>query len=403
MYLLTNPWLRYAWGSVDLLPALLHQRPDGRPVAEIWMGAHEALPSSIEVDGDEVGLDAFVDGAPDTALGARTAEAAEGHLPFMLKFLAAGQPLSLQVHPTREQAEEGYRREDAAGIPLGDPTRNYRDRAHKPEMLYALTPFEMMCGFRSADVIRALLEGLHVPELEPILARLGTADDVSVAPEAALKGSLTELLTMARPAQQDLIHAVVTSARARADERPEYHFVGELAENFPQDVGIVASLFLHFVRVGPGESVYIGAGMVHSYIRGLGLELMATSNNVLRAGLTAKHVDIPELLRLVTFAPGGPERLQPAPNGDAAVYAPPVHDFALWAYLPRVPGDFGTKVSLVPPTSGARIAVCCAGHCTLSRGDERLVLQPGESAFIPDSDGPFEISATGTVAVAYAP
>jgi mannose-6-phosphate isomerase len=403
VYLLTNPWLRYAWGSVDLLPALLHQRPDGRPVAEIWMGAHEALPSSIEVDGREVGLDVFVDGAPDTALGARTATTAEGHLPFMLKFLAAGQPLSLQVHPTREQAEEGYEREDAAGIPLGDPRRNYRDRAHKPEMLYALTPFEMMCGFRSTDAIRVLLGELQVPELAPILARLGRADDAAITPEGALKSSLTELLTMARPAQQDLIHAVVMSARARREDRPEYRFVGELAENFPQDVGIVAALFLHYVKVEPGESVYIGAGMVHSYIGGLGLELMATSDNVLRAGLTAKHVDIPELLRLVVFAPGGPERLEPTPTGGASVYAPPIQDFALWAYLPPTPGDFGTKVNLAPPAAGARIAVCCAGHCTLSRGTERLVLQPGESAFIPDSDGPFEISATGTVAVAYAP
>ncbi|MGV8966428.1 MAG: mannose-6-phosphate isomerase, class I [Cellulomonas sp.] len=402
MYLLTNPWLRYAWGSVDLLPTLLHQRPDGRPVAEIWMGAHAALPSSIEVDGEEIGLDEFVDGTPD-ALGIRTGGVADGHLPFMLKFLAAGQPLSLQVHPTREQAEEGYRREDAAGIPLGDPKRNYRDRAHKPELLYALTPFEMMCGFRSIDAIRALLGGLQVPELEPILARLGRADDAAVAPHDALKSSLTELLMMARPAQQDLIHAVVTNARARRNERPEYRFVGELAENFPQDVGIVAALFLHYVKVEPGESVYIGAGMVHSYIGGLGLELMATSNNVLRAGLTAKHVDIPEMLKLVAFAPGGPPRLEPNPSGAAAVYLPPVRDFALWAYLPPVPGDFGTNVSLVPPSAGARIAVCCAGHCTLSRGDERLVLQPGESAFIPDSDGPFEISATGTVAVAYAP
>jgi len=146
--MLTNPWLHYAWGSVDLLPALLHMRSDSRPVAEIWMGAHPALPSSIEVDGHEVDLDDFVEHHAQQALGAGIVSRSGAHLPYMMKLLAAGQPLSLKVHPTREQAEEGYDREDAAGIPLTDPTRNYRDRSHKPEMLYALTPFEMMCGFR---------------------------------------------------------------------------------------------------------------------------------------------------------------------------------------------------------------------------------------------------------------
>jgi len=398
VFLLTNPWLRYAWGSVDLLPALLHQHPDGRPVAEIWMGAHEALPSSIEVDGLEVALDEFVDGAPDRALGAKTVGRSGTHLPFMLKFLAAGQPLSLQVHPTREQAEEGYRREDTAGIAIGDPTRNYRDREHKPEMLYALTPFEMMCGFRPVAVIRELLEGLGVRQLDALVEALDPDD-----PQGALRSALTGLLLADPAVQLGVTRAVVTSARAHRDERPEYALVGELAENFPHDIGIVASLFLNLLRIEPGDSVFIGAGMIHSYIRGLGLELMAPSNNVLRAGLTAKHVDIPELLRLVSFEPGEPEHLRPARPDAAAVFTPPVQDFALWTYLPATPGDFGTLVTLAPPAAGARIAVCCAGHCTLTRLDERLVLAPGESAFIPDSDGPFEISATGTVAVAYAP
>ncbi|WP_242511178.1 mannose-6-phosphate isomerase, class I [Pengzhenrongella frigida] len=396
--MLTNPWLRYAWGSVDLLPALLHQRPDGRPVAEIWMGAHAALPSSIEIGDREVGLDEFVEGSPDEALGAEVARQTGAHLPFMLKFLAAGQPLSLQVHPTRPQAEEGYRREDAAGIPLNDPARNYRDREHKPEMLYALTPFDMMCGFRPVEVISELLKGLHVPDLDPIVGHLDASD-----PAEALRSALTALLTAEPTVQQHVTAAVVASALAHRDERPEYSLVVELAESFPHDIGIVASLFLNVLRVEPGESVFIGPGMIHSYIRGLGLELMATSNNVLRAGLTAKHVDAPEMLRLVSFASGEPERLRPAPSGGATVFTPPVTDFALWAYLPAGPDDFGTRVSLIPPASGARIAVCCAGHCTLTCGDQRLVLQPGQSAFLPDADGAIEMTTTGTVAVAYAP
>lgn len=397
MYTLTNPWLRYAWGSVDLLPALLHQRPDGRPVAEIWMGAHAALPSSIMVQDRQIALDEFVEGSPDEALGSDVARRVGAQLPFMVKFLAAGQPLSLQVHPTRAQAEEGYLREDAAGIPVNDPTRNYRDREHKPEMLYALSAFDMMCGFRPVEVIRELLTGLRVPELDPIVAQLEAGD-----PQEALRSALTSLLTAEPAVQQRVTAAVVGSSLARRDERPEYRLVVELAESFPNDVGIVASLFLNVLRVAPGESVFIGAGMIHSYIRGLGLELMATSDNVLRAGLTAKHVDAPELLRLVSFASGEPENLRPTPSGGAAVFTPPVTDFALWTYLPT-PDEVGTRVTLVPPASGARIAVCCAGHCTLTCGDQRLVLQPGESAFIPDSDGVIEMTATGTVAVAYAP
>lgn len=397
MYLLTNPWLRYAWGSVDLLPALLHQRPDGRPVAEIWMGALAALPSSVEIGGSEVGLDDFIESRPRETLG--EAQAGSGaQLPFMLKFLAADQPLSLQVHPNREQAEEGYRREDAAGIALSDPARNYRDRSHKPELLYALTTFDLVCGFRSIDAIRELLRGLQVPELDPILTRLDATD-----PTEALRSSFTALLMAEFAPQQQLTQAVVRAAALRRDERPEYHLVGELARTFPLDIGLVASLFLHYLRLQPGDSVFIRSGMIHSYLHGLGLELLAPSNNVLRAALTEKHVDIPEMLRLVDFTPGPPEQLRPAAQAGVSVFTPPVRDFAMWTYLPPSAAQFGTLVSLAPPPDGARIVACCAGHCTLTRDDERLVLQPGESAFVPDSDGPITISATGTVAVAYAP
>ena len=398
MYLLTNPWLHYAWGSVDLLPTLLHQHPDGRPVAEIWMGAHSALPSSIEIDGQDVGLDDFIERSPQLALGTQIVKGSGTHLAFMMKLLAAGQPLSLQVHPTRGQAEEGYRREEAAGIRLNDPTRNYRDSEHKPEMLYALTKFDMMCGFRPAGVIRELLAGLDVVELGSLCESLADAD-----PEVALRSALTELLTADARRQQLLTRAVVGSARAHSEQRPEYRLVGELAEHYPGDIGLVASLFLNYLQLVPGESVFVGAGVIHSYLRGLGLELMATSDNVLRAGLTSKHVDVPEVLRVVTFTPSEPEQLQPVRSGSASIFNPPVPDFALWTYTPSSATDFGTLVTLAGPPAGARIAVCCAGHCTLVCHDERLVLQPGQAAFVLDADGPVEISATGTVAVAYTP
>ena len=397
MHMLTNPWLHYAWGSVDLLPALLHMRSDSRPVAEIWMGAHPALPSSIEVDGQEVDLDDYVEHHAQQALGTGIVNRSGAQLPYMIKLLAAGQPLSLKVHPTRKQAEKGYDREDAAGIPLTDPTRNYRDRSHKPEMLYALTPFEMMCGFRRVEVIWDLLAGLGVAELAPFIESLDRAD-----PSEALRLTLTALLTGDTRQQQVLTRAVVASASERSTHRPEYRLVQDLSEHFPNDIGIVASLFLNHLRIDPGESVFIGAGLIHSHIRGLGLELTVTSDNALRAGLTSKHVDVPELLDLVRFTSLTPALVPAAHLGDASIFLPPVADFALWTYTPASDAD-GTLVTLHGPSAGARIAVCCAGHCTLTCHGERLVLTPGQSAFIFDVDGPMEISTTGTVAVAYVP
>ena len=396
MYRLTNPWMNYAWGSVDLLPALMGIRPDGRPVAEIWMGAHTAAPSSIEIGGHDVSLNDFIRRGPEQTLGDETMKRFGPHLPFMMKFLAADTPLSLQVHPTLEQAEEGYRREAAAGIKPTDPTRNYRDSAHKPEMLYALTPFEMMCGFRPVNVIRELLEGLHVDGLDPILERLDRP-----GPADALRSALTELLTADAGHQRSVTQAVVSSAQARSEQRPEYLLLCELAEHYPNDTGTVASLLLDYLRIQPGEAVFIGAGMLHSYVRGLGVELMATSDNVLRAGLTSKHVDVNEVLRLVSFVPGAPQLLHPTHVGDTSSYIPPVPDFALWTYTPRSGPDDGAGTTVEGPPTGARIAVCCAGRTTLTRQAERVDLERGQAAFIPHTDGPFDIASTGTVAVAY--
>ncbi|QTE30179.1 mannose-6-phosphate isomerase, class I [Pengzhenrongella sicca] len=422
MHLLTNPRMRYAWGSVDLLPTLLGEAPDGRPVAEIWMGAHPAAPSLLDVDGRPERLDAFVARHPGQALGARADDGGEdegddgddagddageragmhsARLPFLLKLLAAGEPLSLQVHPDGAQAAAGHRRENAAGIALTDPRRSYPDDSPKPEMVYALTSFELLCGFAPVDRVRALLTGLAVTELQPLVDALRSPD-----PAVAIESAVTRLLTAARPQQRDLVRAVARVATARRDDRREYALVGDLATRFPDDVGIVATLFLNQLRIEPGESVFIGAGTIHSYVSGLGLELMAPSDNVLRAGLTAKHVDVRELLRLVDFTPRLPQRLRPTADDGAVVFRPPGPGFALWTSC-RAPTGAAAgpaePVAVPGPASGPRIAVACAGRATLARGDERLELAPGQSAFIPDSDGPLEISTTGTTAVAFCP
>jgi len=387
--------MHYAWGSVDLLPALMGLRPDGRPVAEVWMGAHPAAPSSIEVGGRRVALDSFIAENTEQALGLEAMTEHGSHLSFMMKLLAAEKPLSLQVHPTRQQAEEGYRREATAGISPTDPTRNYRDSSHKPEMLYALTPFEMMCGFRPVEAIRELLEGLRVESLEPILACLERSH-----PEVALRSAFETLLHADPDHRRSVTDAVVTSAHARRGQRPEYLFVVELTEEHPDDVGVVASLFLNHVRIQAGEAVFIAAGVLHSYVRGLGVELMATSDNVLRAGLTPKHVAVQEVLRSVSYVAGVPQPLVPEVVGDVSVYLPPVSDFSLWVYTPRAAGDDATRTAAAGPPKGARIIVSCGERTVLSRRAQQLVLEPGQAAFIPDADGPFDILTNGAVAVA---
>ena len=392
MYALTNPSMRYAWGSPDAIPALMGVEPDGRPLAEVWMGAHPASPSMVSLDGEQVRLDELIARSPQTVFGAETAREQGPRLPFMAKLLAAGRPLSLQVHPNKEQAVEGYRCEDAAGLALTDPRRSYRDRSDKPEMLYALSPFEMLAGFRPLDVSRELLAGLEVDELTPVV-------DALRGPGEALRSALTLLLCAPGEEQRALTRAVVDSARERRRTRPGYQLVDDLAKHHPHDVGVVVSLFLNRVRLEPGEAVFVPPGMIHSYLDGLGLEILAASDNVLRAGLTEKHVDPVELLRLVTFSPGEPPRLQPKITGEVASFVAPVPDFALWTYRPGPRDASGPRDAVAAPSAGARIAVCCAGRATLTCGDERLELGPGQAAFIPDGDGPLRVVATGLLAV----
>ncbi len=395
MYHLTNPSMNYPWGSTDLLPNLMGSARDGRPVAEIWMGAHAKAPSSIVVNGRDVDLNDFIADHPGQSLGEKTATDTGARLPFMMKLLAAAKPLSLQVHPTRAQAQAGYRRESAAGIAPTDPTRNYRDDEHKPEMLYALSAFEMLAGFRPIDAILDLLVGLQVGALAPLIAALRSRNDAT-----AIEAALGMLLTAKTEHQRDLVDAVAENACIRSERRPEYGIVSELVAAYPGDIGVVASLFLNHLRIGPGETVFVGAGVVHSYLRGLGIELMATSDNVLRAGLTSKHVDVHELLRLVDFAPSEPLRLYPAAHGDAVVFVPPVADFALWTCTRDLATDHGLS-GVVAPAAGARIAVCCSGQATLRSDKAHLHLRAGQAAFIPHSDGPLTVDTTGIVAVAY--
>ncbi|MFJ5712737.1 mannose-6-phosphate isomerase, class I [Streptomyces sp. NPDC093105] len=373
---LVNTVRPYAWGSTTAIPELLGTAPTGEPQAEMWMGAHPGAPS-LTARGP---LNDLIEADPVRELGPAAAEKFGPRLPFLLKLLAAGAPLSLQVHPDLEQARAGYAAEEAAGIPLDAPHRTYKDANHKPEMICALTPFEGFCGFRSPAEAADTLAALGVDSLKPY------ADLLLAHPEeAALREVLTALLT----ADPDEMAHTVTEAAAAADRLGgAFAPYAVLAHHFPGDPGVIAAMLLHHVRLQPGEALYLGAGVPHAYVSGLGVEIMANSDNVLRCGLTPKHVDVPELLRIVRFEPGDPGVLRPeaSPSGEE-VYETPIDEFRLSRYV-RPEGAVPTDLTAGTP----QILLATAGHPKAGH----IALSPGESVFVPAGE-PVELSGAGTV------
>ncbi|MFE9030170.1 mannose-6-phosphate isomerase, class I [Streptomyces iakyrus] len=373
---LDNTIRPYAWGSPTAIPQLLGVEPTGEPQAEMWMGAHPGAPSRtgrgtlVEV----VGAD------PEKELGPAAVAKFGPRLPFLLKLLAAGAPLSLQVHPDLAQAKEGYADEERRGIPVDAPHRNYKDANHKPELICALTEFDGLCGFRAPLEAAALLDDLGVDSLKPYVDLLHAHPE-----DAALREVLTAILT----ADPDEMSRTVTEAAAACDRLGgAYAPYADIAHHYPGDPGVIAAMLLNHVRLQPGEALYLGAGVPHAYLNGLGVEIMANSDNVLRCGLTPKHVDVPELLRIVRFLPSDPGVLRPeaSPDGEE-VYETPIDEFRLSRYvLPEA----GTAHDLTRPTP--QILLCTAGTVRVGEHD----LTPGASVFVPAGEKA-EVSGTGTL------
>jgi mannose-6-phosphate isomerase len=373
---LDNTIRPYAWGSTTAIPHLLGVAPTGEPQAEMWMGAHPGAPSRTA----RGPLTEVIDEAPERELGPRTVAKFGPRLPFLLKILAAGAPLSLQVHPDLEQAREGYEDEERRGVPIDAGHRNYKDANHKPELICALTEFDGLCGFR--DPLRAadLLAGLDVDSLKPYVDLLHAHPE-----EAALREVLTAVLSADPEAMAETVtEAAAACARLGGDHAP----YADLAHHYPGDPGVIAAMLLNHVRLQPGEALFLGAGIPHAYLDGLGVEIMANSDNVLRCGLTPKHVDVPELLRVVRFEATDPGVLRPeaAPDGEE-VYATPIDEFRLSRYvLPEATAPH----DLTLPTP--QILLCTAG--SVRAGEHTLA--PGQSVFVP-ADEKAEVSGPGTV------
>ena len=373
---LVNTVRPYAWGSTTAIPALLGIAPTGEPQAEMWMGAHPGAPSGT----GRGPLNEVIDADPVRELGAPAVEKFGPRLPFLLKLLAAGSPLSLQVHPDLAQARAGFAAEEAAGIPIDAPQRNYKDPHHKPELICALTPFHGMCGFRPPTEAADALAALGVDSLKPYVDLLHAHPE-----EAALREVLTALLSADR---EELAPAVTEAATAAARLGGAHAPYAVLAHHFPNDPGVLAAMLLNHVRLQPGEALYLGAGVPHAYIDGLGIEIMANSDNVLRCGLTPKHIDVPELLAVTRFEPGEPAVLRPeaSPSGEE-LYEIPIDEFRLSRFV-RAEGAAPTDVTARTP----QILLAVAGRPRA--GDETLA--PGESVFVPAGEE-VALSGPGTV------
>ncbi|GAA4109691.1 mannose-6-phosphate isomerase, class I [Nocardioides fonticola] len=383
MYRLRNGVQNYSWGSPDAIPRFLGERSDGTPVAEVWIGTHPLQPSTaVSADGETKALADLT-----------------GDLPFMLKVLAADQPLSLQVHPSKSQAEDGFAEEERAGIPLDAPHRVYKDDNHKPEMVYALTTFDSLIGFRpTVEILRVL-----APLETPLTKRL--ADDLRADPGFAgivrrLEWLLSSEVTEAEVGE--VVGACRALGRLGMDIKRAYSTAVEIAEYYPGDVGVIISLMLNRMTLQPGEAAYLGAGIIHAHLKGLCLEVMASSDNVLRAGLTTKHVDPHGLVTcLGTTGMARIARVNPEfALADTEVFSPADVEFAL--AVTQVSHADPDGVPLV--TTRRSIVICTGGEVELRNGDgQSLRLQRGESAYLSPEDTDCVVVGLGEIAQAYEP
>jgi len=351
----------YPWGSREFIAKVQGRpAPTDEPEAELWIGAHPDSPSTV----DSQPLDKLIEASPERFLGAPAVERFGPRLPYLTKLLAAQQPLSVQAHPDPAQALAGFTAEEAAGVAKGSPERSYVDPFHKPELLVALEDFEALCGFRPVDESASALGALGVPGLGGVVDQLASG---------ALREALDTLLKMPE--------SVVTEVAANDP------LAARLARFCPGDPGVIVALLLNHMVLRPGEAVWMPARTLHAYVRGAGVEVMAASDNVLRGGLTRKPINVPELLRVLSFEPAPAPVVAPEPVAPGVVTWPvPVPDFRLYRISLT-----GASVTVDP--AGPRTVLCLSGSATVSDGDGSVALVSGESAFGLAGAGPLTFTA----------
>jgi mannose-6-phosphate isomerase len=397
--LLHNTVQPYAWGSTTAIPELLGvANPEGTPQAELWMGAHPTAPSRLARHGIDTTLDAAIAAAPEAELGQATARRFGGRLPFLLKVLAAQQALSIQLHPDRAQAEAGFAAEEARGVPRSARERVYVDDWPKPEVLCALTPFEVLAGLRPASEAADVIGGLHVDALDGVVAELRADPKPPTVARA-----LATLLAWPEQDRARLVADVVASA-ARASEQPSafqpaYGAVGRMAVDHPGDIGLVCSLLMNHAIVEPGRALFMGAGGVHAYIRGTGIELMANSDNVIRAGLTPKHIDIPELVRVLDPEVAVPILTARQVGVGVEEFDTPVPEFRLRRLTVSPTPSSSTRLH-VPGDGLPRILLCVEGAVTAASAGRSLDLGRGQSCYLSAADADVTVAGDGRLFLA---
>lgn len=380
----------YAWGSTTAIPKLLGREADGQPQAEYWLGAHASAPALLA----GVPLNVHLDQHPED-LGAGTRAKFGGRLPYLMKVLAAQQALSLQAHPSRQQAEEGFAAENEAGVPIDAPERTYKDDWPKPELIVALDPFEALVGFRDPHETSELFEGLDV----------GVSLDSVIGPLTERRGpeGLAEVFLDVLSLDEERMHLVTEVCAAAVTHMDDPGPLGafartavELDEHYADDPGILAALLMNRVTVAPGQGLFLPAGQMHAYLRGTGIEVMANSDNVIRGGLTPKHIDVAALIKVVEFLPLEVQfetAVEVAPG--VLEYPARCPEFQVWRL--EVAPALGRVT--VPASDRGRVLFLTAGHLHCVSDDQEIELRQGEAVFLPASPRPVTVEGDAQVFV----
>ena len=397
----------YRWGDLNTIAELQQRHPSGVPEAELWLGAHHALPSTLRHQG--LSLDRVIERDPGGSLGSEV-ESEFGTIPFLLKILAAAEPLSIQVHPNKAQAEQGFSRQQFEGLAIDAPTRIFRDPNHKPELICALARFEAKCGFRKVEQsqsIVGLLEASanqHARSDRSVVAQFKSKLNLESDDEATVLARCLQWIyaldhrecshlvaELAAGARQLVKHWPASTHIDSADDECQMvvEWTVRLADSYPGDPGVAVALLLNHVVLHPGEAMFLGAGVPHSYLGGAGIEIMANSDNVVRGGLTSKHVDTSELARMVNTQPHKPV-IQSARRGHHR-FDTPCSDFD----LSRISG----MTSHIVDPAGPEIVLVTEGVAHISTANsqesrQQITLSRGEAAFVAYNDGPYRLSTT---------
>ncbi|EJL6478372.1 mannose-6-phosphate isomerase, class I [Vibrio cholerae] len=386
---MTNPIQNYAWGSKTAFQQLFElENPTDEPQAELWMGAHPNGCSGIAINGKIVQLSDFIAQNPNLILGEYTARQF-GELPYLFKILAAENALSIQVHPNKQQAERGFAQEEKLGIAPTAAYRNYKDPNHKPELVYALTEYQAMNGFRANQEILNYFIELSIDEIQPLVDAFQ-----SNPTEQGLKDFFSGLLSLQGEIKNRALEVLIT--QAKQIDLPLFQLIVELEKHYPNDIGLFAPLMLNVITLQPGEAMFLDAETPHAYLHGTGLEIMANSDNVLRAGLTPKYMDIDELVACTQFKhkPLEQLRLKSEVIEGCEQYPIPVADFKFAIIPPATQQTIGVQsAEIVLPLDSSMILRHTNG--------EKCLVRKGQSVFIPAYAEQYTIECDGHVARAF--